>query len=90
VRDRGGGSGAEEGGWGLPQPVVTLINSGGAAASRSSGLAAVLLGFWGGTSAGGEGVLWACLRDRGVRVLPESVRNPGRSRSGASCSSRTP
>jgi hypothetical protein len=49
-----------------------------------------LLGFWGGTSVGGEGVLWACLRDRGVRVLAESERNPGRSRLGASCSSRTP
>jgi hypothetical protein len=28
-----------------------------------------------------EGVLWACLHGRGVRVLPESERSPERSRS---------
>jgi hypothetical protein len=48
MRDRGGGSSAEEDGRGLLQPAVILFTSGGATASRSNGLAADLLGFRGG------------------------------------------
>jgi hypothetical protein len=67
VRDRGGASSAEEGGWGLLQPVVILFTSGHAAASRSNGLAADLLGFRVGKQERTEGFIWGALRGRGAK-----------------------
>jgi hypothetical protein len=56
VRERGERSGAEEGGRSLLQTAAISFTSGGAAASRSSGLAVGLLGFWGGKRVRTEGL----------------------------------
>jgi hypothetical protein len=82
VRDRGGRSGAEEGGRGLLQTAVISFTSGGLAASRSSGLAADLLGFWGGKRVRTEGFIWAWLRGRGAKRIVPNRSSSRRSRSG--------
>jgi hypothetical protein len=71
-------------------PVVSSGSSSGAVISGLGQPGGDRLEFWGGAGAGRTGFIWECWRGRGVRVRTESERSPGRSRSGVSCSSRTP